>query len=102
MSETVHHRNNVILNVTQVQADVHTRSDLVVRVAALGKATKDVRLSTQQLHEAHDILANSANLAKEWLRIIRPSNEYLVLDDIGLLLELVDDGLEGINDVITV
>ena len=101
MSQVGHHGNNVILNVTQVESDVHSRSDSVIGVAALGETSEDICLSTQQLHETHDVLPSHADLAKEGLHVIIARYEDLIFNDIGLTLDLVDNGSKGIDDIVT-
>lgn len=65
MAQVGHHGYHVVLNIAQVQTDVHTRRDLVVLVAALGEALEDVSFSTEQAHQAHDVLARDTNLLEE-------------------------------------
>jgi hypothetical protein len=57
MSQVGHHGNNVILNVTQVQADVTPRSNRVLLVATFGKPFDNVGLAAEKTHQTHDFLA---------------------------------------------
>lgn len=50
MTKVGHHGDNVILYITQVEANIATGSNLEVLVAALGEALDDVRLGAQEPH----------------------------------------------------
>lgn len=102
MAQVGNHCDDVILDVTQIHADIHARGHLVVLVATLGKATENIGLATQQTHESKAILARPANTAQEGVGIILACHEDLVLNGIGLKLKLADDGGEGVHNVIAV
>lgn len=57
MGQVGHHGHNVILDVTQIQTDVSTRSHRVLLIAALGKPSNDIGLATQKAHQTHDLLS---------------------------------------------
>jgi hypothetical protein len=58
-----HHRDNVILNIAKIEADVHARGDFVVGVAPLCETSENICFATEKLHETHDILADHSNLS---------------------------------------
>lgn len=59
------HRNNMVLDVAKVHADVHTRGDLIVLVATLGEASQNIGLATQEAQQSHAVLAGLADGTKE-------------------------------------
>lgn len=59
------HGHNVILDVTKIHANVHTRRDLIVLVATLGEATKDISLATEEAKQGHAIPPGHANSSQE-------------------------------------
>ena len=65
VTEVGSHGHNVVLNVTQVHANVHPRSHLVVFVASLGETTENIRLATQESEQSQAVLAGAANGSKE-------------------------------------
>lgn len=52
-----HHRNDVVLDVAKVEANITTRGHRVLFVTALGEALDDIRLATQETHQAHHFLS---------------------------------------------
>ena len=62
MAEVAHHRDDVVLDVAEVETDLTTRRDRVLLVAALGEPLDHVRFATEKTHEAHHTLAAFANL----------------------------------------
>lgn len=100
--EVRHHSDDVVLDVAEVEADVHARGDVIVLVAALCEAAEDVGLAAEELHEGHDGLADVADGAQEVVHIVGARDEDLVFDVVGFGFDLVDEGGEGVDDVITV
>ncbi len=102
VSQTGHHGHNMILDIAKIESNVHTRSDLIICVASLRKASQDVCFATEEFHQTHHVLANHSNLPEETMHIIISSDENLILNKIGLLLNLGDNGRKRIDNVITV
>jgi hypothetical protein len=102
MAEVVHHSNDVILNITKIEANVHARSDLVVLIAALGEAPENIGLASEQAHKAHGVLAAVTNLSQELMHVVSSRNEHFILDLIRLVFNLADSRREGIDNVVTV
>jgi hypothetical protein len=48
--QTRHHSNNMVLDVSEIKADIHPRSDFVVCIASLGKSSKNVGFAAQKFH----------------------------------------------------
>lgn len=92
----------MVLDVAEVETDVHARGDVVVLVAALGEAAEDVCFAAEELHEGHDGLADVADGAQEVVHVVGAGDEDLVFDVVGFGFDLVDQGCEGVDDVITV
>ena len=97
-----HHSDDVVLDVAEVETDVHARGDVVVLVAALCEAAKDVCFAAEELHEGHDGLADVADGAQEVVHVVAAGDEDLVFDVVGFGFDLVDQWCEGVDDVITV
>lgn len=95
------HRHNVVLDITQIHANVHAGRHLVIFVAALREATKDISFATKKTQERHDVLPSLADGPEKGAGIISAHDEHLVFDGIGLKLELMDRNGEGIDDIIT-
>ncbi|TKW56275.1 hypothetical protein CTA1_11941 [Colletotrichum tanaceti] len=96
--QAVHHGDGVVLDVAEVQRDVHVRRDLVVLGAPLGEGPEHVGLAAEQAHEAHDVLARVADGAEEGLVVLDAGDEDLVLDGVGLVLDLVDGRAERVDN----
>lgn len=101
VGETGHHGNNVVLNIAEIESDVHVRRDFVIRIAAFGEAFQHIRLATQEFHQTHDVLTDHTDLPQERMHVIVSSDEHLVFDNIGFLLDVVDNWREAIHDVVT-
>ena len=101
MAKVGHHGDDVVLNITKIQTDVHPRRYTVVLVAALGEALQNICLASQKTQQTHDILAEDTNLSQESVCIIGTSDEYLIFNGIGIQLNPVNDWGEGIDDVVT-
>lgn len=101
MTQVRGHGNNVILDVTQIHADVHTGRDLVILVAALGEAAENVGLATEKAKQGHTILPRLANRSQESAGVIVSHDEHIVLDGVGLQLELTNSRAKGINNIVT-
>jgi hypothetical protein len=97
-----HHGDDVVLNVAEVEPDVHAWRDVVVLVAAFGEAAEDVGFAAEELHERHDGLADVADGAQEVVHVVAAGDEDLVFDGVGFGFDLVDEGGEGVDDVIAV
>lgn len=97
-----HHGDDVILDVTQIQTNVHARGDVVVLVAALCEAAQDVCFAAEELHQGHDGLADVADGAEEVVHVVCAGDEDLVFDVVGFGFDLVDQWGEGVDNVITV
>lgn len=61
MTQVVCHGHDVILDITKIHANIHVRRDLIVFVASLGEAAKDVGFTAEQAQQCHTILANAAD-----------------------------------------
>lgn len=92
----------MILDIAQIQPDVHAGSHFVVCVAAFCEAAEDVGFAAEQLHEAHDVLADHADFAEEGVHVVVAGYEDCVFDGVGFVVEFVDDGGEGIDNVVAV
>ena len=90
MSKIGHHGYGVVLNITEIEANIHAWSHPVILVAALRKALKDIRFTAQEFHEAHYSLANFADPAQEALHVITSGNEDLILNGVCLNLNLIN------------
>jgi hypothetical protein len=91
----------VVLDVTQVHADIHSGCNFIVLVASLCEAAKDVRLASKKLHQAHDILTQFTNLTQECLHVVTAGNEDLVLNIIRAALNRGNDRSEAVDNVVT-
>lgn len=102
VTEVRHHGDDVILDIAEIETNIHARSDVVVLVAALGEAAKDVCFAAEELHEGHDGLADVADGAQEVVHVVGAGDEDLVFDIVGFGFDLVNQGCEGVDDVITI
>lgn len=96
-----HHSHDVVLDIAEVETDVHARGDVVVLVAALGEAAEDIGFAAEELHEGHDGLADVADGAEEIVHVVAAGDKDLVFDVVGFGFDLVDEGGEGVDDVVT-
>jgi len=90
----------MVLNIRQVQPDVSTGRDAVLLVAALGEALDDVGFAAEQAQEGHDLFAAVADGAEQGARVLGAGGEDFVFDGVGLVLDVADDGAEGVDDVV--
>jgi hypothetical protein len=102
VAQVGHHRNNVILDITKVQADVHARSDLVVLVAPFRESLQNVCFAAEEPHQTHDVLSDVANLAQKLVHVVGTSDENFVLNLVRIALNLAYDRRERINNVVAV
>ena len=58
-----HHGHYVVLHVGKIEADVTTRRDGVLLVAAFGEALDDVCLATEETDQGHNLLAAISDLS---------------------------------------
>jgi len=121
VTQASHHGDNMILDVTEIETDIHTRSDFVICVATFGETFENISLqiarlalvqfdlkgvicntyfATKKLHQSHDILADHAYLSQESIQVVGPSNKDLIINRICLLLNITDDRGKRINNVI--
>lgn len=63
MRKTGHHGDDVVLDITKIHANVHTWCNLVVLVAAFGKALEDVGLAPEDAHQTEGVLAETPDPA---------------------------------------
>ncbi len=96
-----HHGYNVILDVTEIETDVHPRRHLIVLIATLGETLEDVSLASKQPHKAHDILAGSADFPQELSHVVGSRDEDVVLNLVGFLLQNMNDGRKAVDNVVT-
>lgn len=61
MSEVVHVRDDVILNVAEIEANFGPGSDGILLRAAFGEAFDHVRFAAKEPHQRHDLLAAVAD-----------------------------------------
>ena len=80
MAEVAHHRDDVVLDVAEVEADFTAGRDGVLLVAALGEALDHVCFAAEEAHEAHDALAALAYLTEERGVVVGAGDEDLVFD----------------------
>lgn len=104
VTEGVHHGDDVILNITKVEADFHARCDLVVLVAPLREALEHVGLAAEEAHQAHDVLANAAEFGQERMGglEIRRSIVYVVFQLVCGVFALVDGREEVVDNIVAV
>lgn len=104
VAQGIHHRNDVILDITKVEANFHAGGDLVVLVAALGKALEDVGFSTKETHEAHNVLTKAGKPRQEGVSIlvIGPCPVHVIIEHISRVLDLGDGRTKIIDDIVTV
>jgi len=100
MAEIAHHRDNVVLDVAEVKANLSARRDRVLLVATLGEALDHVCLATEQAHEAHHTLAAFTDLPQERGVIVRAGDEDLVFDHLGFAFGVVDDRPKCVDNVV--
>lgn len=100
VAQVRHHRDNVVLDVAQIQSNVSARSDGILLVASFGESLDNIGLATKEAHHVEHALAALANQAEQCNVIVISNDEHLVFDALGLVLSLADDGLEGIDNVI--
>jgi hypothetical protein len=91
----------VILNVTQVHANVHAWGDLVVLVASLREAAEDIRLAAEKAIKSQTVPANSANTAEERVGVIFTHHKHFILDSVRLKFQLANNRTKGIDNVVT-
>jgi hypothetical protein len=102
MAQVGHHGDDVILDITEVQADVHPRSNLIVLVASLGESLQNVGFTAEEPHQAHDVLPDVPDLAQELVHVVGASDKDFVLDLVRVALNLAYDRGERINNVVAV
>lgn len=102
MAQVVHVRDDVILNVAEIEADFGPRRDGILLRAAFGEAFNHVRFAAEEPHERHDLFATVADELEEGGEVIMTDSEDLIFDGIGFNLNSVDDGDKSIDYIVTV
>ena len=97
MPEVTHHREDMVLDIAEVEADFTPRRDAVLLVAALGEAFDDVRFAAEQAHEGHHLLTAFADLAQQRGEVVGTCYEDLVFDLVGFDFDRADHGFEGVD-----
>lgn len=101
MRQVRHHGHDVILNITEIQADIAARCNGVLLVAAFREAADDVCFAAKQPHERHDFFPETADAREEGFEVIDSGDEDVVFYGFGFKFDVADDRAETINDVIT-
>lgn len=103
MAKSVHHGDNVILNVTEIEAYFHARSDLVVLVASLREALEHIGLSAEQAHQSHDVLADVAKPRQERMVffVIWSCSIDVIVESISSILDFCYSWAKVVDNVIT-
>lgn len=102
MTQIVHVRDDVILNVAEIEADFRPRCDGILLRAAFGEAFDHVGFATEEPHQRHNLLAAVANELEEGSEVVMTNNKDLIFDGISFHLNRVDDGYKSIDYIVTV
>lgn len=102
VAEVGDHGDDVILYIAEIKSNVHSRCDLVVLIATLGKASQDISFASKKAHESHGVLAHSANRPQELVRIVLAGYEDAVLNGVSLQFDVADDWGKAIHDIVTI
>lgn len=101
VGQIAHHGDDVILDVAEIKADITTRSNTVLLIAALREALDNICLAAEEAHHGHDFLATFSNGAENDARVLGTRSEHLIFDGIGFVLNVANNGAEGVNNVVT-
>ena len=102
VAQRAHHRNDVVLNVAEIDTDFATRGHTVLLVTAFCEAFDDVRFASEQAHHAEDILARFADQPEHTCVVIVSGNEDLIFNVLRLSFGIADYWGKGVDDVVTV
>lgn len=102
MTQVVHVRDHVILDVAQIEANLGPGSDGVLLRAAFGEAFDHVGFAAEKPHQRHDLLAAIADELKERSEVVMTNGKHLVFNGVGLNLNRVDDRDKSVDDIVTV
>lgn len=103
VAERIHHGYDVILDITQIEADLHTWRDLVIFVAALRKAFQDVGFAAKETHQAHDVFANVTESGQKGMVffVIWSCAVDIIVENICGILDFCDGWTKVIDDIVS-
>lgn len=102
VGQVAHHRNHMVLNITQVKPDLGARRNTVLIIATFGKPFNNVGFSSQKTHKRINFFATLANLAEKGRKVVVAGDKDLFFDGIGFTLDVGDNGTKGIDNIISV
>lgn len=104
VSKSRQRRDQMILNIAEVQKQIAVREDrvLIGRLAALHKSIQNVNLAMETADDVCYLLAKNVDLWYQGLGIIDAGDEYLVLNCFGFTLCIAGIWLEAVYDVVSV
>lgn len=102
MRQVCHHRNNVILDIAKIHANIHARGDLVILIASLGEAFEHISFATKNAHQPERVFANSPDSPEKRVHIISTRNEHRVFDTLRDQLNSMDSWSERVHNIVTI
>lgn len=100
MTQICRHGDDMILDISEIHANVHMWSYLIVFIASLRETAKDVGFASEETKQSHAILANSSNRAEKRARIVLTHHEDFVFNGICLEFDGANSWREAVNYVI--
>jgi hypothetical protein len=90
----------VVLDVSEIKTNIHPWGDFIIGIASFGEPAKDICFTTQEFHQAHNVLPDHADPTQKTVHIIIAGNEDFIFDDISFLFDSCDNWCKTVNNVI--
>jgi len=94
------HRDEMVLDVREIESDVARRCDLPIFVAPFCESLDDVRLVAHQSKQAHDLLSTAPDAAQHVALLGLLEDEHELVDAVHFVLDALDERTERVGDVV--
>jgi hypothetical protein len=100
MIQILRHRDQMVLDITQVQPNVAGGRDPPVLVAPFREPFDDVGFVAHEAEEAHDLFA-AGTYAPEHVGLLGFfEDEHKLVDGVDFVFDTLDEGTEGVGDIV--
>ena len=100
MVQILRHRDQMVLDIAQIQPDIAGRRDPPVLVAPLREPFDDVGFVAHEPEEAHDFFAAGAYAPEHVGLFGFFEDEHELVDGVDFVFDALDERPEGVGDIV--